>query len=144
MLHATITKSTLQFLERLKKNNDRDWFTEHKDAFKEEEDKVKEFFNSVLQKVAVHDEIERLKIFRIYRDVRFSKDKTPYKHNFSASLSRAGLHRRGGYYIHIQPQGSFIATGFWNPEKADLLRIRKEWELDTNELVAIIEKESFK
>ena len=80
MLHATITKSTLQFLERLKKNNDRDWFTEHKDAFKEEEAKVKEFFNSVLQKVAVHDEIERLKIFRIYRDVRFSKDKTPYKH----------------------------------------------------------------
>ena len=74
----------------------------------------------------------------------FQRIKPPININFSASLSRAGLHRRGGYYIHIQPQGSFIATGFWNPEKADLLRIRKEWELDTNELVAIIEKESFK
>jgi len=144
MLESNITKSTFDFLSSLKNNNDRDWFSEHKEQFKKENDKTKSFFNYVLEKLKTHDEIERLKVFRIYRDVRFSKNKTPYKNSFSASYSRAGQHRRGGYYIHIEPGASFIATGFWNPEKHDLLRIRKEWEIDTVELVNIIEKPEFK
>tara|TARA_R110002153_G_scaffold46910_1_gene132495 strand:- start:4121 stop:4801 length:681 start_codon:yes stop_codon:yes gene_type:complete len=144
MLESNITKSTLQFLNTLKKNNNRDWFAEHKSDFKVEEVKVKSFFNNVLELLRTHDEIEKLKVFRIYRDVRFSKNKTPYKHNFSASFSRAGQHRRGGYYLQIEPGNSFIATGFWNPEKNDLLRIRKEWEIDTSDLVDIIDNEKFK
>ena len=144
MLETNITKSTLVFLNTLKKNNNRDWFAKHKPAFQTEQDKVKGFFNHILELLKVHDEIEKLKIFRIYRDVRFSKNKTPYKNNFSASFSRAGQHRRGGYYLQIEPGNSFIATGFWNPEKNDLLRIRKEWEIDTSELVAIIDDKEFK
>tara|TARA_R110000744_G_scaffold82767_3_gene162620 strand:+ start:2567 stop:3247 length:681 start_codon:yes stop_codon:yes gene_type:complete len=144
MLESNITKSTLQFLNTLKKNNNRDWFAEHKSDFKVEEVKVKSFFNHVLELLRTHDEIEKLKVFRIYRDVRFSKNKTAYKHNFSASFSRAGQHRRGGYYLQIEPGNSFIATGFWNPEKNDLLRIRKEWEIDTSDLVDIIDNEKFK
>ena len=144
MLETNITKSTFQFLNSLKKNNNREWFAEHKTEFTIESENVKNFFNYILEKLKSHDEIERLKVFRIYRDVRFSKNKTPYKSNFSASFTRAGNHRRGGYYLQIEPGNSFIATGFWNPEKEDLLRIRKEWEIDTTELVAIVENDTFK
>ncbi|MFS4468328.1 DUF2461 domain-containing protein [Maribacter sp. 2210JD10-5] len=144
MLHPVITKEVFQFLNQLKKNNNREWFTEHKPEFKIREATAKTFFNSLLELMKQHDEIERLKVFRIYRDVRFSKDKTPYKYNFSASFSRAGNERRGGYYLHIQPGGSFVAAGFWNPNKEDLFRIRKEWELDVDELKSIIDKKSFK
>jgi uncharacterized protein (TIGR02453 family) len=144
MLESKITSDTLQFLNTLKKNNNREWFAEHKVQFKKEEEKAKDFFNQVLDKMKIHDEIERLKVFRIYRDVRFSKDKTPYKNSFSAFYSRAGLHRRGGYYVHIQPGANFIGAGFWKPDKPDLFRIRKEWDNDTSELLEIIENKTFK
>ncbi len=143
MSQALITKEVFRFLKKLEKNNNRNWFTEHKPEFKALEDQVKLFFNAVSEKMKMHDEIERLKIFRIYRDVRFSHDKTPYKINFSASMARGGAHLRGGYYMHIQPKGSFIAAGFWNPNKEDLLRIRKEWELDASELREVISTKSF-
>ncbi|MFD0797509.1 DUF2461 domain-containing protein [Maribacter chungangensis] len=144
MPQPVITKSTLQFLNKLKQNNNRDWFTENKASFKVHETEVKIFLNALTELVRTHDEIEKLKVFRIYRDIRFSKDKTPYKYNFSGSMTRAGKERRGGYYVHIQPQGSFIATGFWNPEKEDLLRIRKEWEVDASELRSILNDTTFK
>ncbi|APQ18934.1 DUF2461 domain-containing protein [Maribacter hydrothermalis] len=144
MLESNITNSTFKFLNLLKENNNREWFAEHKTDFKKEEEKVKFFFNQLLEKMKTHDEIERLKVFRIYRDVRFSKNKTPYKNNFSASFTRAGQHRRGGYYLQIEPGNSFLATGFWNPEKDDLQRIRKEWQLDISELKNIIEDKKFK
>lgn len=144
MLHPIITKNTLQFLNELKKNNNREWFAEHKNTFKMHEAEVKAFLNSVTDQMRTHDEIEKLKVFRIYKDVRFSKDKTPYKYNFSGSLSRLGKDRRGGYYIHIQPKGSFIAAGFWDPEKEDLLRIRKEWEVDATDLRELMRDKQFK
>ncbi len=144
MLNSVITKDTFKFLNDLKKNNNREWFTENKKTFKIYETEAKAFFNELLEKLKSHDEIEKLKVFRIYRDVRFSKDKTPYKFNFSASYTRAGAQRRGGYYVHIQPEGSFIATGFWAPEKEDLFRIRKEWEIDDSDLREIIDQKAFK
>lgn len=144
MLNSVITKDTFKFLNDLKKNNNREWFTENKKTFKKYEAQTKTLFNGLLELMKSHDEIEKLKVFRIYRDVRFSKDKTPYKFNFSASYTRAGAQRRGGYYLHIQPEGSFIATGFWAPEKEDLYRIRKEWELDDADLRNIIDKKAFK
>ncbi len=143
MSQIALTKEVFRFLETLENNNNRAWFTEHKSEFKTLEDQMKLFFGSVCEKMKAHDEIERLKVFRIYRDVRFSHDKTPYKINFSGSMARGGAHLRGGYYMHIQPKGSFIAAGFWNPNKEDLLRIRKEWELDSGELRELISKKSF-
>ncbi|MFK7813722.1 MAG: DUF2461 domain-containing protein [Maribacter sp.] len=145
MSNKVITSSVFSFLKKLEKNNNRDWFTEHKKEFKALEVDMKSFFNVLGEEVKLNDDIEHVKIFRIYRDVRFSKNKTPYKINFSSSLARAGAKLRGGYYTHIQPNnGSFIGAGFWGPEKEDLLRIRKELELDASEFREIIDNKEFK
>ena len=83
-------------------------------------------------------------MFRIYRDVRFSKDKSPYKTHFGGSFHRTKPKLRGGYYLHIQPNNeSFIATGFWEPAPADLLRIRKEFEMDDSEIRNILNDKKF-
>lgn len=144
MLHSMITKSVFDFLKKLEQNNNREWFTENKPEFKQEEALVKGFATQIMENLNKHDEIEKMKVFRIYRDVRFSKDKTPYKAHFGTSFVRAGAKLRGGYYVHLKPGDSFIATGFWEPNPADLLRIRKELEMDATELREIIEKKSLK
>jgi uncharacterized protein (TIGR02453 family) len=144
MENTVITKETLRFLSELKKNNNREWFEEHKPEFKSLETGVKEFYNSLMDKMKEHDEIEKLKVFRIYRDVRFSKDKTPYKPHFAGSFSRAGEQLRGGYYLQIRPGESFIAAGFWEPNSQDLLRIRKEVEHDATAFRELINRPSFK
>ncbi|NJB35604.1 DUF2461 domain-containing protein [Croceivirga sp. JEA036] len=141
---SKITKETLNFLKDLAKNNNREWFAENKATFKEHEIVIKEFYQSVLDNLNKHDQIEKLKLFRIYRDVRFSKDKTPYKAHFAGSFTRAGAALRGGYYLRIKPGESFIAAGFFGPEKEDLLRIRKEWEQDASELREILNTTAFK
>ncbi|CAH8285952.1 uncharacterized protein (TIGR02453 family) [Mariniflexile fucanivorans] len=139
-----IQKETLDFFKNLEKNNDRDWFNEHKPEFKKIEKEVKVFYNSVLKTLNEHDEVDKLKMFRIYRDVRFSKNKAPYKTHFGGSFNRAKPKLRGGYYLHIQPNNeSFIATGFWEPSPADLLRIRKEFEMDATEIRAILKDKTF-
>ena len=139
-----ITKDVFQFLENLKKNNSREWFAEHKTEFKELETEVKGFYSALMNKLKAHDDIEKLKMFRIYRDVRFSKDKTPYKTHFAGSFSRAGQRLRGGYYLRLKPKETFIAAGFWEPNKEDLFRIRKEFETDASEIRAVMDKKSFK
>jgi len=144
MPQPKITKEVFDFLKQLDKNNNRDWFNAHKPQFIQLNEQAKTVFNAVSEKMKTHDEIEKLKFFRIYRDVRFSKNKAPYKTNLGASMTRGGAHRRGGYYMHIQPQQSFIAAGFWAPAKEDLFRIRKEWETDATELRAILKKKKFK
>lgn len=144
MENTLITKDTLDFLNELKRNNNREWFEEHKPKFKSLETGVKEFYNSLMDKMKEHDDIEKLKVFRIYRDVRFSKDKTPYKTHFAGSFSRAGAELRGGYYLQIKPGESFVAAGFWQPNSKDLLRIRKELEHDVSAFREIINEPSFK
>ncbi len=140
---GSISKSTLNFLVKLKQNNNRDWFNEHKPEFQIEQHNTKAFFESLQVELEKNDAIEKLKMFRIYRDVRFSKDKTPYKTHFSGGFVREGKERRGGYYLHIEPKGSFLGGGFWNPNKDDLFRIRKEFEMDTSEIREIINEGNF-
>lgn len=139
-----ITPETFQFLKELNKNNNREWFTENKPRFKLIESDAKKFYGQVQELLDKHDKIDKMKIFRIYRDVRFSKDKTPYKPHFAGSFSRLGAERRGGYYLRIKPGETFVAVGFWDPNKEDLLRIRKEWETDASELRSILNNETFK
>lgn len=139
----SISKTTLDFLKELKNNNTREWFNKHKLDFQVEQAKVKEFYNVLMKDLNAHDEIEKLKIFRIYRDVRFSKDKTPYKPHFAGNFVRGTKRLRGGYYLRIRPGESFLAGGFWEPNKEDLLRIRKEFEMDTGEIREIIEHKTF-
>ena len=144
-MNPRISEDLFQFLLKLEKNNNRDWFNEHKEEFKRIEKQTKLFFNALLQGLMVHDDIEKLKVFRIYRDVRFSKNKLPYKIHFSGSFKRKKPEFRGGYYVHLAPNNrSFIATGFWEPNKADLLRIRKEFEMNDTEIREIISHKKFK
>jgi uncharacterized protein (TIGR02453 family) len=140
---ASISKTTLDFLKALKENNNREWFAEHKDEFQIEQQKIKDFYKAIEIKLKEQDEIDKFKLFRIYRDVRFSNDKTPYKPHFAGSFSRATAKLRGGYYLRIRPGETFLAGGFWEPNKDDLLRIRKEFEMDTSEIRTIISNPTF-
>ncbi|MBT8321734.1 MAG: DUF2461 domain-containing protein [Eudoraea sp.] len=144
MSSSLITKETLGFLKALKKNNTREWFAANKSKYQNAHTTAKAFYLDLKEELNKHDEIDKHKLFRIYRDVRFSADKTPYKPHFAGSYSRAGASRRGGYYLRIRPGESFIAGGFWEPNKEDLLRIRKELEMDATEFRKVIGKGEFK
>ncbi|MFD1061799.1 DUF2461 domain-containing protein [Winogradskyella litorisediminis] len=141
---ATISKDVFSFLNKLKRNNNRDWFNTHKSEFKTVESHVKSVYNYLGEMMNTHDVIDKTKVFRIYRDVRFSKNKLPYKTHFGGSFHRKKPELRGGYYLHIEPnEKSFIAIGFWEPNKDDLKRIRKEFELDAGEIKAILNNKTF-
>lgn len=144
-MSTQVNKEVFKFFKRLEKNNNREWFNEHKPEFKAIETDIKAFYQTIFERLNTHDEIDKLKVFRIYRDVRFSKNKLPYKNNFGGSFHRTKPRLRGGYYLQIQPNNeSFIATGFWDPAKEDLLRIRKEFEMDDAEIRDIINNKTFK
>ncbi len=143
-MSTSIPKSVFTFFKKLEKNNNRDWFNENKPEFKAIEKDVKAVYNTIFENLNMHDEIDKLKVFRIYRDVRFSKNKLPYKAHFGGSFHRLKPRLRGGYYLHLQPNNeSFIATGFWEPAKEDLLRIRKEFEMDDSEIRDILADKKF-
>lgn len=129
------------FLKQLEKNNNRDWFNTHKNEFDTAKAEADLIFNAIYQELIKKEELEPLKIYRIYRDVRFSNDKTPYKIHFSAQSGRKKPHNRGGYYFHIQPNHNFIGIGFWGPERDDLLRIRKDIEV-SDELEKILQSKT--
>ncbi|WP_224490478.1 DUF2461 domain-containing protein [Robertkochia flava] len=143
MDRTTVPVSVLQYLKELKINNNREWFDTNKKHFKKEQKQIKAFFEDLFSQLQSHDEVDQYKVFRIYRDIRFSKDKTPYKTHFSASFHRTKPKYRGGYYLHIEPGKSFLAAGFWNPEKDDLLRIRKEFEIDDAPMRKFLSSEAF-
>tara|TARA_B100001121_G_scaffold294652_1_gene298367 strand:+ start:192 stop:866 length:675 start_codon:yes stop_codon:yes gene_type:complete len=139
-----IPKNTITFLEELKLNNNKEWFNENKERFNSIYSGVKEFAYEVNESLKNSDDIEKLKIFRIYRDLRFSKDKTPYKKNIGMAFHRAKPELRGGYYLELSADESFVAVGFWNPNKEDLLRIRKEIEVDGQEFESVINDNKIK
>lgn len=135
--------ATLKFLKDLEKNNNRDWFQSHKAQYENALANAKEVLDEVVKGLNKKDVIEEGKMFRIYRDVRFSKDKSPYKDHFGIHFVRAGKERRGGYYLHIQPGGSFVGGGFWEPNPADLKRIRDEIAYDDKPLRKILASKGF-
>jgi uncharacterized protein (TIGR02453 family) len=144
MSKHTINRKVFSFFGELSDNNNRDWFEKNKLRFKNLELEVKEFLLEVNQKLNDHDQIENAKMFRIYRDVRFSKNKTPYKTHFGMAFHRQKPFLRGGYYIHLEPNNSFLGVGFWGPNPSDLFRIRKELEVDAFEFRKIINEKSLK
>ena len=125
-----LEKNIYDFLNQLKLNNNRDWFKKNKSLHDESRFAVTQFAEALFISLKNENHLDKAKVFRIYRDVRFSKNKTPYKTHFAIGFHRIKPQFRGGYYLHLEPDNSFIATGFWNPEKDDLLRIRKEIEAD--------------
>jgi len=139
-----LSKNTIKFLKDLQKNNNRDWFQTNKPKFETAKGDFKDFFAAIRKELEKHDEIEDQKIYRIYRDVRFSKDKTPYKNSMSGYFTRATKWKRGGYYFHLESGNSFVGGGFWQPNKEDLFRIRKEIETDAKPFRKVFNSASFK
>ncbi len=139
-----ISKELFQFLKDLKQNNTREWFNNHKPIFQHHQKEVKVFYQAVEDRLLQTDQIEKHKVFRIYRDVRFSKDKTPYKTRFAGYFIRATKELRGGYYLNIEPGNCIVGGGFYGPEPDDLKRIRKEFEQDDSEMRAILNDPTFK
>jgi len=145
-----LTKESLQFLDDLKKNNNRDWFLDNKKRYEVFKKDYHQLVSDLLDAMKPLDPaLELLEVknctFRINRDIRLSKDKSPYKAHLGIWMSSAvkGLNR-AGYYVHIEKGASFIAGGFYSPEAEDLKKIRKEIAFFHEDLEAILADKNFK
>ncbi|MCH7612917.1 MAG: DUF2461 domain-containing protein [Candidatus Marinimicrobia bacterium] len=133
-----IEQSTLDFLTNLKQNNDRTWFKDHKDDYKSALANFTDMVAMLLHNISGFDDnligvLPKECLFRIYRDVRFSKDKSPYKTWFSASMKGGG--KNGlfpGYYIHMDPENTYLGGGIWHPPR-DILQNIREYIVDHHE-----------
>lgn len=145
-----LTKDTLQFLEDLKANNNRDWFLDNKkryEVFKKDYHQLVADFLDAMKPLDPSLEMLEVKncTFRINRDIRFSKDKSPYKGHLGVWLSSGSKgQNRSGYYVHLEKGASFIAGGLYCPEAEDLKKVRKEIAYFHEDLEAILEEKNFK
>jgi uncharacterized protein (TIGR02453 family) len=142
--------ATIKFLKDLKKNNNKEWFETNRKRY---ETARKDFENLVQKVIEIHskkdEELASLKVkdcmFRINRDIRFSKDKSPYKNNFGASINRGGRKSMfAGYYFHCEPSQSFVGGGLWMPMPEELKKIRQEIDYCFDEFKKIINNKKFK
>jgi len=142
-----IPTSVFDFLKDIKENNNREWFAENKTRYQKQHEFAVSFADSLINKMQTVDSIEtpsgKKSIFRIYKDVRFSKDKSPYKVNIGGGLSRATKYLRGGYYFHIEPGNCFAGGGFWAPNADDLKHIREQIAADSQPLREILASDEF-
>lgn len=145
-IQATNLSSSLDFLKKLKRNNNREWFNKNKERYLYEKEQIEAFAAALLAELNSHDLIEtesgKKSLHWIYRDVRFSKDKSPYRTCWSGSFRRATKFRRGGYYFHIEPGNNYIEGGFQGPGPQDLKRIRDEISFDGAELQKILQSKT--
>jgi uncharacterized protein (TIGR02453 family) len=145
-----IEQSTLEFLTKLRKNNNKEWFDKHRGEYETARENFLAFVEDVIKGTAKIDpsvgHLEPKKcIFRINRDIRFSANKTPYKTNLAATLSPGGKKSfTAGYYIHLEPGASFLAGGMWQPESPLLQAIRQEIDYNADEFKKIISNKDFK
>lgn len=145
-----LTKESLQFLDDLKVNNNRDWFQENKkryEIFKKDYHQLVSAFLDAMKPLDPSLELLEVKncTFRINRDIRFSKDKSPYKAHLGIWLSGGAKgSNSAGYYVHIENGASFIAGGFYSPESDDLKKVRKEIAFFYEDLEAILNEKEFK
>ena len=142
-----IPASSLDFLKQLQQNNNRDWFNDHKAEYLQQLETIEKFATGLLAQLNTHDVIEtpsgKKALQRIYRDTRFSADKTPYKKYWGGGFTRATSQRRGGYYFHLESGNTFVAGGFWAPSAQDLKRIREDINYDAAPLRKILSSKNF-
>ncbi len=142
--------ATLAFLKKLTKNNNKAWFDANRNAYTLAKAELETFLGSLIAAYGKTDEsISNLTpkdcMFRINRDVRFSKDKSPYKQNFGASINPGGKKSTlAGYYLHIEPGQSFVGGGIWMPMPPQLSAIRQEIDYNLEEFSSIIKSSAFK
>src|SRR5215216_4520547 len=145
-----IEPQTLKFLAGLKKNNNRNWFEGHRPQYEAAKIDFQNFIQLVIddfgrKDVSIADNIARNCIFRINRDIRFSKDKTPYKTNLGASITKGGRKSPlAGYYFQVEPGNSFIAGGLWMPDNINLKKLRQEIDYNWDDFQSILKEKKFK
>lgn len=147
MLKAT----TIKFLKDLKKNNNKPWFDANRSSYEAAKADYIQFVQKVIDlhsknDPAIRNIIAKDCLFRINRDVRFSKDKSPYKVNLGASINKGGKQSTstGGYYFHLQPGVSFLGGGIWMPDKENLRKLRQEIDYNLVDFRKIITNKKFK
>lgn len=142
-------KKVFDFLKLIKKNNSREWFNSNKTLYDAARQEVIQLTQAVQTHFAdIDPEIVRQKptdcIFRLYRDVRFSKNKEPYKTHFGIVLAPGGRKSSlGGYYIHLEPDNTFCGGGVWHPEPKRLKAIRQEIDYNLEEFKSIVRNNTF-
>ncbi|MDQ0637390.1 uncharacterized protein (TIGR02453 family) [Pedobacter sp. W3I1] len=146
-----LKKETLSFIKDVAENNNREWFAANKEVYENAKADVLELVASIIPELAKVDPLisaeadPKKSLLRIYRDVRFSKNKDPYKNNFGVWFSAKGKGgNEPGYYLHIQPGKSFIAGGYWMPEAPHLKLIRQEIDYNIGDFKEIINSTAFK
>lgn len=145
-----IKASTFQFLGDLARNNNREWFTEHKAVYESAREDVLQLVQSLITEISKIDPLfpsdanPKKCVLRIYRDVRFSKNKDPYKTNFGIwfSAGTKGVNEPG-YYLHLQPGSCFLAGGYWMPEGPHLKLIRQEIDYNISDFLQIVQEKNF-
>ncbi|TXC78625.1 DUF2461 domain-containing protein [Luteibaculum oceani] len=150
---AKISKETFSFLKDLEANNNREWFAENKPRYESAKEEFEQFIDELMLGIAEFDNsithhAPKDCIFRIYRDVRFSKDKSPYKTHFGAHITaaqkRSDIHSKAGYYLHLAPGGTLLAGGAYMPNSDWLKKIRSSIDQDASQLREIINNPDFK
>ena len=144
-------ETTLHFLKKLKINNNREWFDSNKTEYLASKEIFEEFVSELIKGINKFDKKVSIDLkpkdctFRIYKDVRFSKDKTPYKNNMSASINPGGKKSNiPGYYFHLEPDGCFLAGGVYMPMPDVLKAIRQEIDYNPLPLINVLKSASFK
>jgi uncharacterized protein (TIGR02453 family) len=145
-----VEKATLQFLKALRKNNNKEWFETNRKKYEAAKENVKQVTETLIRALGQHDEalgqlLAKDCTFRINRDVRFSKNKAPYKTNISCIFSRGGKNsERSGFYVHIEPDLAFVGAGYWAPEAKKLVAVRQEIDYNLFDWNKIISSKKFK
>ena len=148
-LSPTVSPATLRFLRELKENNSREWLAANRPAYETAKAEWETFVEALLERICQFENFGDLKakdcVFRINRDVRFSKDKSPYKLNFAAAIGLGGRRSKYlDYYLHLQPGESFLGGGVYAPEGGQLAKLRQEIHYNAAEVKKIIFEPTFR
>ena len=146
---SQISSKVFDFLKLIDKNNNREWFNDNKNLFLEAQSDFQDFTEELISEMGKFDETilkldAKKSLLRIYRDTRFSKDKTPYKNYFGASLGMGKINTKAGFYLHVQPGKSFLGSGIYLPDSPVLKEIRKEISLFKDDFLKAIYDKDFK
>jgi len=146
---SQISSKVFDFLKLIQKNNNREWFNDNKNLFLEAQSDFQDFTEELISEMGKFDETilkldAKKSLLRIYRDTRFSKDKTPYKNYFGASLGMGKINTKAGFYLHVQPGKSFLGSGIYLPDSPVLKEIRKEISLFKDDFLKAIDDKDFK
>ncbi|MCX8534298.1 DUF2461 domain-containing protein [Chryseobacterium luquanense] len=146
---SQLSGKIFDFLKLIEKNNNRDWFNENKNLFLEAQSDFQDFVEELIAEMGKFDESilkldAKKSLLRIYRDTRFSKDKTPYKTYFGASLGMGKMNSKSGFYLHVESGKSFLGSGIYLPDAPILKEIRKEISLFKDDFLKTVEDKDFK